>query len=209
MHLYKQLMKSPPRKHVFMLSCMDLRFLDDIVEFMDALNLANRYDHIVFAGASLGVVELSSPSALSKNSSTSSWKDVFFHHLEVAVNVLRREVKDIFILEHLDCGAYKHFHPQYKKVVDESKPDTEAKLHREMALKLEEEIARFSKAHYQLALKDLATATQQLQDEHLKKSEEAKLIDAIANAKWRESIWKDVTVSCFLMDLTGHVKLLE
>ncbi len=209
MHLYKQLMESPPRKHVFMLSCMDLRFLDDIVEFMDALNLANRYDHIVFAGASLGVMELSSPSALTKSASTSSWKDVFFHHLEVAINVLRREVKDIFILEHLDCGAYKHYHPQYKNMVDESKPETEVQLHREMAEQLEQDIARFSEIQHALALRDLAEATKLLQEPKAKKTETTKLQDTIANAKWREAIWKNIAVHCFLMDLTGHVRLLE
>ena len=47
----------PPRKNVLLLSCMDLRLIDDLVPFMDGDNLTNRYDQLVFAGAALGVTE--------------------------------------------------------------------------------------------------------------------------------------------------------
>lgn len=43
-----------PRKNVLLLSCMDLRLIDDICEFMEGDNLANRYDQLVFAGAAAG-----------------------------------------------------------------------------------------------------------------------------------------------------------
>ena len=105
-----------PRKHVLVLTCMDLRLLDDTVSFMDQYNLANRYDQIVFAGSALGVLRLSSPSVNDHSQSTRSvWKDVLFHHLQIAIDVLDRTVKDIFILEHRDCGAYEHYHPTHNK----------------------------------------------------------------------------------------------
>ena len=68
-----------PRKHVLVLTCMDLRLLDDTVSFMDQYNLANRYDQIVFAGSALGVLRLSSPSVNDHSQSTKSVrKDTFF-----------------------------------------------------------------------------------------------------------------------------------
>jgi hypothetical protein len=34
---------------------MDLRLLDETVAFMDRLGMTKRYDHVILAGASLGV----------------------------------------------------------------------------------------------------------------------------------------------------------
>jgi hypothetical protein len=48
---------SAPRKNVLLLSCMDLRFIDDIGHFMEGDNLVNRYDQLVFAGSALGVMQ--------------------------------------------------------------------------------------------------------------------------------------------------------
>ena len=39
-----------------MLSCMDYRLVDDLVSFMAAHGLQDNYDHVVLAGASIGVV---------------------------------------------------------------------------------------------------------------------------------------------------------
>jgi pimeloyl-ACP methyl ester carboxylesterase len=99
----------PPRKHVLLLSCMDTRLLDNTVDFMDELNLQNRYDHVILAGASMGARQLSSHAGDPKKAV--GWKHVFFDHLEAAIDKLHREIKDIFLLEHLDCGAYKELHP--------------------------------------------------------------------------------------------------
>ncbi len=114
---------APPRKQVLLLSCMDQRLLDDTVSFMNSYNLANRYDQVVFAGAALGVMRLNSPPVVGDPAARhSAWKDVFFHHLQVAIDVLGRKIKDIFILEHRDCGAYEHFHPTYNKPYCEDQP---------------------------------------------------------------------------------------
>jgi hypothetical protein len=91
---------------------MDQRLLDNTVKFMNRLNLQNRYDHLIFAGAAMGVRRLESPTG--ENGSALPWKSVFFHHLIAAIDVLRREIKDIFLLEHMDCGAYKQLHPVKK-----------------------------------------------------------------------------------------------
>ena len=41
-------------QNVLLLSCMDLRLLDEIVAYMDGRNLTDRYDHVILAGAAWG-----------------------------------------------------------------------------------------------------------------------------------------------------------
>lgn len=134
----------PPRKHVLLLSCMDTRLLDNTVHFMDSLNLQNRYDHVIFAGAAMGARRLSSHAGDRKNAV--GWKHVFFDHLEAAIDKLRREIKDIFLLEHLDCGAYKELHPS-TAVKNKYKAETVAAnlahFHREEAFAFAAEIEAF------------------------------------------------------------------
>ena len=186
----------PPRKHVLLLTCMDLRLLDDTVSFMDRYNLTNRYDHVVFAGASLGVLRLSSPPMDSgSRSSGSVWKDVFFHHLQLAIDVLDRKITDIFILEHRDCGAYQHFHPTHHELydVDRAGQDLEEQHHREQAFLLAKAIHAFCRQQQHDAL-----------DAQRKAFSEEDRVKAGKKLK----AWQDVRVGCFLMDLYGNVKLL-
>jgi hypothetical protein len=41
---------APARGPVLLLTCMDLRVLDEVTEFMDHDGLTNRYDHVILAG---------------------------------------------------------------------------------------------------------------------------------------------------------------
>jgi hypothetical protein len=111
----------PPRKNVMLLSCMDQRLLDNVVHFMNKLNLQNRYDHVIFAGAAMGAARLFTPlpakpaprkPAPRKPSPPLYWRDVFFDHLVTAIEGLQRPIHDIFLLEHVDCGAYRELHPE-------------------------------------------------------------------------------------------------
>jgi hypothetical protein len=89
-----------PRGNVLLLSCMDLRLMDDIVYFMDDEGLTNRYDHVILAGAALG--------ALGGNlSEYGHWKATFIDHLQKAYEL--HQIKDVIIIDHRDCGAYKYF----------------------------------------------------------------------------------------------------
>jgi carbonic anhydrase len=103
-------MEDPPRKNVLLLSCMDQRLLDETIRFMNELNLHNRYDQIALAGGAMGVHRL--PEKPSDPSGT--WWAVFTAHLSTAINKLHRPIKDVFLLDHLDCGAYKELHPVEK-----------------------------------------------------------------------------------------------
>jgi hypothetical protein len=171
---------------------MDQRLLDDTVAFMDSYNLANRYDQVVFAGAALGVMHLSSPSA---NGSQASWKDVFFDHLTVAIDTLGRKIKDVFILEHRDCGAYEHFHPTHNEPYcdDEVGQNLEKEHHCEQAFLLAAAVREFCDGQSKRALAECKTANCDA--------------DRIA-AQNKADAWNGIKVKCFLMDLQGHVEHL-
>jgi hypothetical protein len=89
---------------------MDQRLLDETIRFMNELNLHNRYDHVSLAGASMGVHRL--PQNPPNPSCT--WWELFTAHLSTAIDKLHRPIKDVFLLDHLDCGAYKELHPDDK-----------------------------------------------------------------------------------------------
>jgi hypothetical protein len=87
------------RGPVLLLSCMDLRCMDEIVQFMDHDGLTNRYDHVILAGAALGATGVSGKYP--------HWSDTFDNHLKIAYDL--HHIKDVYILEHRDCGAYAEF----------------------------------------------------------------------------------------------------
>lgn len=170
----KSIWDDPPRKNVFLLTCMDLRLLDDTVHFMNSLNLENRYDQLILAGSSMGARLLGT--AIDSSGTELPWKAVFFQHLTAAIDVLHRDIKDIILLEHLDCGAYKYLHPDedvrsdYKECED---LDELADFHRTELTEFAKEIRKFCR--------------------HKHKSE--------GNAAW-----KGIRVRCLIMDLLGDVE---
>ena len=118
-----------PRHNVLLVSCMDLRLINELVSFMDRDNLTNRYDHLVVAGAALGVVQ----------KDHRNWTKAFFEHLDIALELHQPE--DVYIVEHRNCGAYA-------KLLKENFGDSpaelfrERELHRKQALKLSRRIKK-------------------------------------------------------------------
>lgn len=82
---------------VLLLTCMDFRLQNETVTYMDRRGLRDKYDHIVLAGASLGVQIDQRP----------DWGRVFWDHLETALAL--HHITKVMVLDHLDCGAYKVF----------------------------------------------------------------------------------------------------
>jgi carbonic anhydrase len=80
-----------------LLSCMDYRLMDDIVRYMDGRGMTNKYDHVVLAGASLGVLQ-------DKNVSLGQ---TFWDHVQVALDL--HHITKVIVMDHRDCGAYKVF----------------------------------------------------------------------------------------------------
>ncbi len=80
-----------------LLTCMDYRLTDDIDRYMSGRGMTDKYDHVVLAGASLGVLTDKKP----------AWGEVFWDHLEVAKAL--HHIHEVIVLDHLDCGAYRVF----------------------------------------------------------------------------------------------------
>jgi carbonic anhydrase len=78
---------------LLMLTCMDSRYPHRILETMDSKGLRGKYDQLILAGASLGVVH------------KREWTTTFLDQLDFAIK--EHGVKEVLILDHRDCGAYK------------------------------------------------------------------------------------------------------
>jgi carbonic anhydrase len=79
-----------------LLTCIDFRFIDDIVAQMNKLGYLNNYDEFVLAGASLGYNGIPG---------YNNWAQVFNDHINLALSL--HHIKEIIIIDHMDCGAYK------------------------------------------------------------------------------------------------------
>lgn len=157
---------APPKGPVLLLTCMDLRLLDEIVEFMSHDNLTNRYDQVIFAGASLGALGAPGVKRPGGKGNYLNWKKTFLDHFVAAYKL--RQFTDVYILEHRDCGAYEKVFKVGGPFKDCEHKDEE-KLHRKYARRLE------------------------------------KLIQQRA----KKEGFDEIRVMKFLMDLRGHVSLLE
>src|SRR6266403_4447298 len=78
---------------LLMLTCMDSRYPHRTIQTMDSMGLRGKYDQLILAGASLGVVH------------SEQWRNTFLDHLGFAIT--EHGVKDVLIGDHRDCGAYK------------------------------------------------------------------------------------------------------
>jgi hypothetical protein len=81
---------------LLLLQCMDSRYPSRTLETMDSLGLRGKYDQLILAGASLGVIH------------KPEWQTTFMDQLGFAIR--EHGVTQVLILDHRDCGAYKHFH---------------------------------------------------------------------------------------------------
>lgn len=103
-----------PKKNVLVVSCMDLRLTDNLVDFLHHDNLENRYDHFILAGASLAhsaptpkgdaVKYTFNSDAIKPFDNLAHWRKSLYDHIALAVGL--HAIEDIYIVEHQDCGAY-------------------------------------------------------------------------------------------------------
>ncbi|HXD34961.1 MAG TPA: carbonic anhydrase [Pyrinomonadaceae bacterium] len=103
---------------LLLLQCMDSRYPHRTIQTMDALGLRGKYDQLILAGSSLGVIH------------KPEWQTTFFDQLAFAIK--EHHVSQVLILDHRDCGAYKHF---LKPPVTPDDPAKEKKAHTRIANK--------------------------------------------------------------------------
>src|SRR5205823_5367575 len=97
-YLSKNIVPATSQAHgvpLLLLTCMDSRYPHRIIDTMDASGLRGKYDQLILAGASLGVVH------------KENWGNTFLDHLEFAIK--EHQVSELLILDHRDCGAYAKF----------------------------------------------------------------------------------------------------
>lgn len=101
-----------PLRNILLLTCIDLRLMDEIVHFMEHDNLTNRYDQFSLAGASL-ITQLDTykndfdPGQIEPFTNSNHWKATFEDHIELAIAL--HQIQDVYIVEHRNCGAYEKF----------------------------------------------------------------------------------------------------
>lgn len=119
---------TPPAK-VLVLGCIDPRFASYLEWFLThQAGIFGQYDLFVLAGSSLGVNQAQSfrdlPGAGGESSGPNysgtiwgsgvynnglsllhDWDNVFYAHLSLALRL--HSITDVWIFDHLDCGAYK------------------------------------------------------------------------------------------------------
>jgi carbonic anhydrase len=103
-----------------LLSCIDYRLLGKVSAYMAQRGLADKYDHVILAGASLGAVTDAFP----------DWGRTFWEHLGVAIDL--HDIKRVVVMDHRDCGAYKVI--LHKDLAGD--PPAERTLHAEMLNRL-------------------------------------------------------------------------
>jgi hypothetical protein len=88
------------------LACIDPRYTYAVEEFLiKQLDSQHYYDLFALAGASLGPALTGSPVAGLYDPAL--YQEVFYEHLRIAIAL--HGITDIYVFDHLDCGAYKNF----------------------------------------------------------------------------------------------------
>ena len=77
-----------------LLTCIDYRYPRRVLDAMARLLPGVAYDQFILAGASLGACR-------------PDWQEVLVQHVEAAL-FLKHDIRRIVILDHRDCGAYRH-----------------------------------------------------------------------------------------------------
>lgn len=136
-----------PKKNILVIGCIDLRLTDNLVHFLHFDNLHNRYDHFTLAGASLlctAKPDVLDPDLFTKKHPSLQYaRQVLFEHVRIAIAL--HEIKDVYIVEHEDCGAYEKF--LVKGAADLSTPKGERDCHRDFARELADALCETHKDH--------------------------------------------------------------
>ena len=81
-----------------LLTCMDYRLTGHTTDYMvHDRHMAENYDYVILAGASLGV----------NNTKYPNWGQTFWQHLDTAIAL--HGIHEVIIIDHRNCGAYNLF----------------------------------------------------------------------------------------------------
>jgi carbonic anhydrase len=124
-----------------LLSCIDYRLINETEAYMAGRGLRDKYDHVILAGASLGVQTDKYP----------AWGQTFYDHVDVAIKL--HNIHKVIVLDHRDCGAYRVL-LGHENLVKER--DKETKIHMEQMTALADNVQKkFPALEVELLLIDL------------------------------------------------------
>ena len=109
---------------VLVLGCIDPRYAHSLAWYLThTQELKGDYDLFTLAGAALGVLQTQFP----------HWGQTFHDHVGLAIAL--HDIQEIWVFDHMDCGAYK------KLVLGGlDKPDTDESVHVEKLKELQTEL---------------------------------------------------------------------
>ncbi len=97
--LAKKIVDTSGPSHL-VLTCMDYRHMDDLArELRASFGRDDAYDHLIQPGACLGVAQ----------QTHREWGEAFWSQLAVARALHGVTIRHVWLVEHMDCGAYKAF----------------------------------------------------------------------------------------------------
>lgn len=95
---------------ILLVSCVDYRFPDEVMDFMSKRGALDKYDNLVIAGGSLGI----------DNALYPELKQSFLTQLALLKKV--HDIKMVILLDHRDCNLYKEIHTdQHTRDIDAEK----------------------------------------------------------------------------------------
>lgn len=108
-------LRAQEKPSILLLTCMDYRYAQRIIDVMDHADLRRKYDTFILAGAAAGANQ------------NKIWRQALVEHIRVARQI-KHPIDRLIILEHRDCGAYKEF---FKLDWSKVTPPVEAASHKE------------------------------------------------------------------------------
>ena len=89
------------------LACIDPRYTFALEQYLlNQLDSQHSFDLFALAGSSLGA-SLTGTTAANLRPDY-NWQEIFFEHLQIAK--LLHNIQNVWVFDHLDCGAYKNFY---------------------------------------------------------------------------------------------------
>jgi len=143
-----------PKKNILVLSCMDLRLTDNVVNFLHFDNLTNRFDHFILAGTSLLCSDGYKDHLNDAGAKYGHFKKALNDHIGLAKAL--HNIEDIYIFEHQDCGAYaKLTNPDKVKPSELADLKLEKEWHKKISTDLANDINKEHELHVHCFFIDL------------------------------------------------------
>lgn len=106
------------RAIAMVLSCIDYRFIDKTIHFIEGTEADDRFDLTTLAGASLGY----------NQTKYKCWRETFLQLVQLAIEL--HHIEEIIVVDHMDCGAYALFYPGLESNSEQERAHHIKNIHR-------------------------------------------------------------------------------